>query len=138
VRTEQSCPFSRGRRAKLSVTGSLIYLLLTAAGFAQQLQVPSLPTGLPSALPSSTSPGTSPAAASTGDDKAAAKNSNNEGSVSLNPNGTLTASQIIGIVQARPELIVDIKQVMSDYLEQQGSPVQVDSITDDMLYRGLG
>ena len=118
--------------------GSLIYLLLTAAGFAQQLQVPSLPTGLPSALPSSPSPGASPAVASTGDDKAAAKNSNNEGSVSLNPNGTLTASQIIGIVQARPELIVDIKQVMSDYLEQQGSPVQVDSITDDMLYRGIG
>jgi protein involved in polysaccharide export with SLBB domain len=137
VRTERSCPFIRDRRAKLSVMGSLIYLLLTAVGFAQQLQAPSLPTGLPSALPSSPSPGTSPAAASTGDDKAA-KNSNNEGSVSLNPNGTLTASQIIGIVQARPELIVDIKQVMADYLEQQGGPVQVDSITDDMLYRGIG
>jgi protein involved in polysaccharide export with SLBB domain len=40
-------------------------------------------------------------------------------------------------VQARPELIVDIKQVMADYLEQQGSPVQVDSITDDALYRGI-
>ena len=49
----------------------------------------------------------------------------------------LTARQIIAIVQARPELIVDIKQVMADYLEQQGNPVQVDSITDDMLYRGI-
>ena len=50
---------------------------------------------------------------------------------------SLPASQIIAIVQARPELIVDIKQVMADYLEQQGNPVQVDSITDDMLYRGI-
>jgi protein involved in polysaccharide export with SLBB domain len=52
-------------------------------------------------------------------------------------NGTLTASQIIAMVQARPELIVDIKQVMADYLEQQGNPVQADSITDDMLYKGI-
>src|SRR5258708_30893148 len=27
---------------------------------------------------------------------------------------------------------------MADYLDQQGSPVQADSITDDMLYRGIG
>jgi protein involved in polysaccharide export with SLBB domain len=56
----------------------------------------------------------------------------------MSTNGTLTASQIIGIVQARPELVVDVKQVMADYLEQQGSPIQADSITDDMLYRGIG
>jgi protein involved in polysaccharide export with SLBB domain len=107
-------------------------------GSAQQLQAPSLPTALPSALPSSPLSGGSPATTSTGDDKVAAKSSSNEGSASLNPNGTLTASQIITIVQTRPELIVDLKQVMADYMEQQGSPVQVDSITDDMLYRGIG
>ncbi len=33
---------------------------------------------------------------------------------------------------------MDIKQVMADYLEQQqGTQVQADSITDDMLYRGI-
>src|SRR6266550_4146303 len=117
---------------------SLVCLLLTAVGFAQQLQTPSLPTGLPSALPSTPSSASAPTAASTEDDKANAKNGNNEGSASLNSNGTLTAGQIIAIVQSRPELIVDIKQVMADYLEQQGNPVQVDSITDDMLYRGIG
>jgi len=113
---------------------SLVCLLLTAVGFAEQLQAP----GLPSALPSTPSPASAPTAASTEEDKANAKNGNNGGSVSLNSNGTLTASQIIAIVQARPELIVDIKQVMADYLEQQRNPVQVDSITDDMLYRGIG
>ncbi len=32
---------------------------------------------------------------------------------------------------------MDIKQVMADYLEQQGNAVQVESITDDMLYKGI-
>jgi protein involved in polysaccharide export with SLBB domain len=91
-----------------------------------------------SALPLTPAPVSTPGTASTEDDKANAKNGNNGGTGSLNSNGTLTASQIDAIVQARPELIVDIKQVMADYLEQQGSPVQVDSISDDMLYRGIG
>jgi protein involved in polysaccharide export with SLBB domain len=137
VRAVQNCSAIRNRRTKLSVTASLVYLFLIAGGFAQQLQAPSLPTGLPSALPSTPSPASSSATASAEDDKASAKDKNNGGSLNLNSNGTLTASQIITIVQARPELMVDLKQVMADYLEQQGTPVQVDSITDDMLYRGI-
>ena len=138
MRTVNNCFFLWDRRTKLRVTANLAYLLLAMAGLAQQLQPPSLPTALPSALPSSALPASSPAATSIGDDKNTPKTSINESSVGLDPNGTLTASQIIAIVQARPELIVDIKQVMADYLEQQGSPVQVDSVTDDMLYRGIG
>jgi protein involved in polysaccharide export with SLBB domain len=134
----QNCSFIWNRRTNLSVTASLVYLFLIAGGFAQQLQTPSLPTGLPSTLPSTPSSASASATASTEEDKASARDRNNGGSGSLNSNGTLTASQIITIVQARPELIVDLKQVMADYLEQQGTPVQVDSITDDMLYRGIG
>jgi protein involved in polysaccharide export with SLBB domain len=138
VRVVQDCFIVWDRRAKQSVTASLVYFLLTAVGVAQQLQVPSLPTGLPSTLPSTPSSANASATASTEDDKTTSRSSNDGGSLSANPNGTLTARQIIAIVQARPELIVDIKQVMADYLEQQGNPVQVDSITDDMLYRGIG
>src|SRR5712672_1335420 len=127
-----------GRRARLSVTTSLFYLLLTAVGGAQQLQVPSLPTGLPATSPSTSSPASVSATPSSEDDKTTAKSGNDGGSLTQNSNGTLTANQIIAVVQARPELIVDMKQVMADYLEQQGNPVQVDSITDDMLYRGIG
>src|SRR5260370_5396969 len=116
---------------------SLVYLLLTVVGYRQHLQAPSLPTSLPSALRSASSSTSAPASASTGDDKDSAKSSSNGGSATPNSTGTLTAGQIIAIVQARPELIVDIKQVMADYLEQQGNPVQADSITDDMLYRGI-
>jgi len=127
--------FILGRSAKPGVIA--VYVLLTAIGVAQQLQTPTLPTGLPSSLPSAPLSATVSTATSTEDDRANARNSDNETSGGQNSNGTLTASQIIAVVQARPELIVDIKQVMADYLEQQGNPVQVDSITDDMLYRGI-
>src|SRR5437879_9104214 len=126
----------RDRKVRVGVTASLLCLVLTAIGAAQQLQVPGPPASLPS-LPSTQSPAsTSPTAPSEGD-KLSTKGNNDGGSLSLNPSGTLTASQIIAIVQARPELIVDVKQVMADYLEQQGNPVQTDSITYEMLYRAI-
>jgi protein involved in polysaccharide export with SLBB domain len=125
------------RTAKRGATLGLVCLLLSVIGFAQQLQTPNLPSGLPSALPSAPLPATAPATNSTEEDKANDKAGNGGGGTSKNSDGILTANQIIAIVQARPELIVDIKQVMADYLEQQGTPVQVDSITDDMLYRGI-
>jgi protein involved in polysaccharide export with SLBB domain len=111
------------------------------AGFTQQLQTPALPTGLPSATPSAPpsaplSP-TAPAATTPEDDRTNSLKNNSGIGASQSTNGALTASQIITIIQARPELIVDIKQVMADYLEQQGTHVQADSITDDMLYRGI-
>lgn len=122
-------------RAGSSLTMVLVCFLLSAVGYAQ-VQNPNLPTGLPSALPSVPSATSAPVTRSSEDEETSAKASNGLGS-SQNANGTLTASQIIAIVQARPELVVDLKQVMADYLEQQGNPVQVDSITDEMLYRGI-
>src|SRR6266576_3853251 len=127
----------RDRRIRVGMTASLLCLLLTAVGFAQQRQVPGPPTSLPS-LPSTQSPANTSPTSTTEDDKPGTRGNNDGGSLSLNPSSTLTASQIIAIVQARPELIVDVKQVMADYLEQQGNPVQADSITDEMLYRGIG
>lgn len=126
----------RDRKVRVGVTASLL-CLLTAIGVAQQLQVPGPPTSLPS-LPSTQSPASTSPTFPSEADKLSTRGNNDGGSLSLNPNGTLTGSQIIAIVQARPELIVDVKQVMADYLEQQGNPVQTDSITDDMLYRALG
>jgi len=117
---------------------SLCCLLFSRGGFSQQLETPNLPTGLPSTLPSAPLSPTTPTSTTSEDDKTNnAKNNSSGTGVSQSSNGVLTTSQIIAIVQARPELIVDIKQVMADYLEQQGNPVQVDSITDDMLYKGI-
>jgi protein involved in polysaccharide export with SLBB domain len=114
----------------------LVYFFVSMVGYAQ-VQTPNLPTGLPSALPSAPSTTSAPATKSSEGEETSAKSSNDGIGTSQNSNGTLTASQITAILQARPELIVDLKQVMADYLEQQGNPVQVDSITDDMLYRGI-
>jgi protein involved in polysaccharide export with SLBB domain len=124
-------------RIRANVTAGLVFLMLTVVGLAQQLQVPSLPSSLPAASPAASLPANAPVAASTEDDRANTKNSSDGTGSTGNLTGTLTASQIGAIVQTRPELIVDIKQVMADYMEQQGSPIQVDSITDEMLYRAI-
>ena len=137
MRILQKQHFNWGRGVKLSVAIGLSCLLMSMSGFSQ-LQTPNLPTGLPSALPSAPLPASAPAASTADDDRAnGAKTTSGMVGTSQNSSGILTGNQIIAIVQARPELIVDVKQVMADYEEQQGNPVQVDSITDDMLYRGI-
>ena len=135
MRSQQERFFIWDGRARRVLTAGLGCLLLSVVGLAQQLQTPTLPTGLPSALPSALLPATASTGTSADDGRNALKTI--VVSTSPNPNGILTGNQIIAIVQARPELIVDLKQVMADYLAQQGNPVQVDSITDDMLYRGI-
>ena len=126
-----------GRAARLRLAAGLSCFLLSLAAFAQQSQTPTLPT-LPSALPSAPLPAPARTAAAAEDERNnAAKTNAAAPATAQSANGVLTASQIISIVQARPELIVDIKQVMADYLDQQGNPVQVDTISDDALYKGI-
>lgn len=47
---------------------------------------------------------------------------------------TLTASQIFAILQEKPEVVIELKSVLANALQQQGVSVQADSITDEMLY----
>jgi protein involved in polysaccharide export with SLBB domain len=104
---------------------------------SQQLQVPSLPTGLPSASPFPTSPSTSNSNSSDDDSTDRTKSAAGVDTTSQGTSDVLTAGQILKILRSRPELIVDIKQVMADYLQQQGTTAQADSITDDMLYKTI-
>ncbi len=46
---------------------------------------------------------------------------------------SLTAAQIILILQQKPELVVELKSLVADQLQQQGITTQADSITDEML-----
>jgi protein involved in polysaccharide export with SLBB domain len=48
---------------------------------------------------------------------------------------SLSAAQIDDLLQQHPELIVDLKSLVADLLQQSGTPVQADSITDEQLYR---
>src|SRR6201996_9091117 len=123
---------------KWSVIALGCLMLSTVTVHSQQLEAPSLPTGLLSASPSSsTTPMPSGASASDDGESDRPKEEPAGNSVSQNPSAVLSASQILTILQSRPELVVDLKQVMADYLQQGGTAVQVDSITDDMLYQGI-
>ncbi|WP_182276835.1 SLBB domain-containing protein [Granulicella sp. 5B5] len=50
---------------------------------------------------------------------------------------TLSADQIIQILQQSPDLVVEIKSQVADRLQQQGSQVDANDITDQMLYNQI-
>jgi protein involved in polysaccharide export with SLBB domain len=125
-----------GKWSCMIAVGCLV--LSATSGHSQQLQAPSLPTGLPSASPSILTTPTPPNT-NTSDDSASdhTKPETAGNNTNQSTSGVLTASQILNILQSRPELIVDLKQVMADYGQQGGTSDQGDSITDDMLYQGI-
>ncbi len=47
--------------------------------------------------------------------------------------GALSASQIIELLNQKPELMVDLKRLAAEQLQAQGVAIQEDSITDEML-----
>jgi protein involved in polysaccharide export with SLBB domain len=47
---------------------------------------------------------------------------------------SLSANQIFALLEQQPDTVVELKSLMSDLAEQQGTPLQTDSITDQMLY----
>ena len=50
---------------------------------------------------------------------------------------TLTTNQIITILHTKPESIVDVKHVMTEFFFKQGIAVQENSITDEMLFSNI-
>jgi protein involved in polysaccharide export with SLBB domain len=51
-------------------------------------------------------------------------------------NPSLSAAQIFSIMQKRPEIVVELKDLIAE-TQTAGSPVQADSITDEALYRQI-
>jgi hypothetical protein len=49
----------------------------------------------------------------------------------------LSAAQILTILQERPEVVVELKSYLADMLQQQGTSIQADSITDEVLYNQI-
>jgi protein involved in polysaccharide export with SLBB domain len=82
--------------------------------------------------------GTTPSASSSAtggeaDAPATTSDTNAGSTTSLNPRTSLTAAQIDAVLQQKPELIVELKSLVADQLQQQGLKIQADSITDEML-----
>jgi len=59
---------------------------------------------------------------------------------SENGSGTATSlstDQILNILQEQPDALIELKSFAADLAQQQGTPVQPDSITDEMLYNKI-
>jgi protein involved in polysaccharide export with SLBB domain len=46
----------------------------------------------------------------------------------------LSSNQIFAILQNNPDALVELKSLMSELARQEGTPIQEDAITDEMLY----
>src|SRR5580704_11025385 len=77
-------------------------------------------------------PVTSPGSSTT-DTTSSASDTTSTSTSPFNQRSSLTASQIIAILQQRPELVVELKSEVADQLQQQGIQTQADSISDEML-----
>ena len=77
-------------------------------------------------------PGTSPLSPTT-DTTSSDSDVSSSSASQLNQRSSLTASQITSILQQRPELVVELKSLVADQLQQQGIQTQADSISDEML-----
>ena len=59
---------------------------------------------------------------------------NDHGAPAATARTTLTAAQILIVLQEKPEVVIELKSVLAETLDQQGISIQADSITDEMLY----
>jgi protein involved in polysaccharide export with SLBB domain len=94
-------------------------LALCGSSFAQQVASPGASS--------------SPLSATTDTTSSSDSNANNSSGPQYNQRNSLTASQIISILQQKPELVVELKSMVADQLQQQGVQIQADSISDEML-----
>ncbi len=53
------------------------------------------------------------------------------------PVAPLPADQIIQILQQNPDLLMEVKNQVADYMQQQGTQVSASDITDEMLYNQI-
>jgi protein involved in polysaccharide export with SLBB domain len=129
----------RGRstlRTRASST-SLLALLLLALAQTQSALAQQMPANdAPFADRSGADPATDSQTAS-GDSKTERPMRNDENAEEINTSTTLTANQLIALLNQKPEAIVDAKQVMSDYFLKRGIAVQADSITDEILFSNI-
>ncbi|HEY3990128.1 MAG TPA: SLBB domain-containing protein [Acidobacteriaceae bacterium] len=76
-------------------------------------------------------------AARNSDTQGAAANSDTQGAATnfgSNSAAPLSADQILAVLQQEPDAVIELKSEMADLAQQQGTPLQADSITDQMLY----
>ncbi len=112
---------------------ALVTILIFACGTILSQQLPSAPSSTSSPLGSSATD-TDSNSSTTSDAPDSRLTSSSSSSNEFSAASSLTAMQINSILQQRPELIVELKSLLADQLQQQGVKIQADSITDEMLF----
>jgi protein involved in polysaccharide export with SLBB domain len=120
-------PLSRSSRIS---TAALALLVLAASGANIPAQAPQAPTSAQSPTSASLSPSAPPA--STDQDSRISELADNSPSAFDQARVTLSAAQIITILQERPQVVIELKTLLAE-AQSQATPVQPDSITDEML-----
>jgi protein involved in polysaccharide export with SLBB domain len=58
----------------------------------------------------------------------------NDQTQDLSPMVFLSTDQIMAVLQEQPDALVELKSLVADLATQQGTPLQPDSVSDEMLY----
>lgn len=116
--------------------------LVSMAAIAQEPFAPAPTQSTSTSSTSSTEVGVSQATTTLGDsaDVSEETATTTTATSGLNPAGqstSLSADQIIQILQQSPDLVVEVKSQVADRLQQQGSQVEASDITDQMLYNQI-
>lgn len=138
---------SRLRAVAVAATSIVIFFIAASAIARGQEPFPSAPT---QSGDQSTSSDTSGAAAAQDNSGSSQDNSGNSGNSSVFGNGlqnsqnsvgltapTLSADQIISILQQHPDLVVELKSLMADRLQEQGTQIDQNDISDEALYNQI-
>ena len=114
-------------------------LLSAAMAFPQEMPSPMGPIPGADSSQSSRDQGTSNNSPSQGELGQNAPSQRTANAREENPGSStmLSTNQIIAILHERPEVVVDLKQVVADYFQKEGISVQPDSITDEILFSNL-
>jgi protein involved in polysaccharide export with SLBB domain len=134
---------ARSSQGKLAVVALALVFMLGSHAAAQTTVAPGSAPGSPSSqdMPANlgsagnSGVGTDSSSQSAGSMGTSAGTSTDMGS--LTTATALPASQIIAILQQRPEVVVELKSLLADQMQQQGVQIQADSITDEMLYNQI-
>jgi protein involved in polysaccharide export with SLBB domain len=131
----------RQRNSWVPTAGRLILVLLSLSSCTLAIaQAP--PLFSPSSTPSQSRPANASASAplaglGVDDSSDSSSTASASGTSSLGTGTVLSAGQIFAILQARPEIVVELKSYLADSLQQQGTPIQADTITDEMLFNQI-
>ena len=139
--------YSSRLRAVAVAAASIVIFFITSAIARGQEPFPSAPTQTGD---QSTSSDTSGAAGAQDNSGSSQDNSGSSGNSSDSGNGlqnsqnsvglsvpTLSADQIISILQQHPDVVVELKSLMADRLQQQGTQIDQNDITDEAFYNEI-